>query len=180
MDDATNVPKAQITVYKAKEAPNLTPETMPLGTMRPADEKGYPEAMASGLGESALVRLLFEDEKSGVSLTYAWFKSHAALPRHSHSADCLYYVVSGSLQFGNEDLGPGDGFLVPKDTLYSYIAGPSGVEVLEFRTATKFDISFNGTDASWDRLISNVRQHRGAWAAMKPPPAAEQMLSREG
>ena len=75
MDDAANVPKARITVYKAKEAPGLTPETMALGTMRPADEKGYPAAMDSGLGEGGLVRLLFEDEGSGVSLTYAWLKS---------------------------------------------------------------------------------------------------------
>jgi quercetin dioxygenase-like cupin family protein len=168
--------KPQVIVYRAREAAELTRETMSLGRMRPADERGMARAVENGLRDSALIRVLFEDEATGVSLTYAWFKSHASLPRHSHSADCLYYIVSGSLQFGNESLGAGDGFLVPSDTLYSYEAGPNGVEVLEFRTATTFDIAYSGTDASWDRLIENLKTRYPHWASLPLPEAARRMV----
>jgi quercetin dioxygenase-like cupin family protein len=147
--------------------------------MQPADAEGFAQALDAGLLDNALVRLLFEDEAAGVSLTYAWFKAHAMLPRHSHSANCLYYVVSGSLQFGTEMLTAGDGFLVPANALYSYEAGPDGVEVLEFRTATHFDITFSGSAASWGRLVENIKLNRPAWASMPAPPAAQNMLARD-
>jgi hypothetical protein len=46
----------------------------------------------------------------GFSLVHAWFKKDYPLLRHSHDADCLYYVVAGSLRLGTETLGVGDGF----------------------------------------------------------------------
>jgi mannose-6-phosphate isomerase-like protein (cupin superfamily) len=58
---------------------------------------------------------------------------------HSHDSDCLYYVVSGSLKLGTEELGPRDSFFVPADTPYTYRPGPEGVEVLEFRHQGTFD-----------------------------------------
>jgi quercetin dioxygenase-like cupin family protein len=152
---------------------------MPVAGMQPADAEGLARALEAGLRDNALVRLLFEDEAAGVSLTYAWFKAHAMLPRHSHSANCLYYVVSGSLQFGTEVLTAGDGFLVPANALYSYEAGPDGVEVLEFRTATHFDIAFNGSAASWGRLIEGLKIHRPAWPSMPMPLAAQNMMARD-
>jgi hypothetical protein len=36
-----------------------------------------------------------------MSLCWAWFKSGYVLPRHSHNADCLYYVLGGSLRLGS-------------------------------------------------------------------------------
>ena len=175
-----SINRGQTVIYRAATAPDLTDKNMTTGAMRPADVAGYSAAMEVGLKDSALIRLLFADEQSGVSLTYAWFKANATLPRHSHSADCLYYIISGSLKFGSEDLGPGDGFLVPSDTLYSYEAGADGVEVLEFRTATKFDISFSGTEASWNRIIETVKRQHPIWESMDAPPAARRMMSRTG
>jgi len=176
--DAKVLSKAQVAIFRASEAPDLGGETMPLGRMRPADERGRIAALEVGMADSAVIRLLFKDDDRGVSLTYAWFKKHATLPRHSHSADCLYYVVSGSLKFGSEELSAGDSFLVPADTLYSYEVGPDGLEVLEFRTATEFDISFSGTDASWAKLIDNLKVQQAAWASLVPPLAARKMMSR--
>ena len=171
--------KPRVIIYKASTAPDLTDEHMPVSGMLPADEAGFRRAREAGIRDSALIRLLFENEQAGVSLTYAWFKSHATLPRHSHSADCLYYIISGSLKFGVEELEPGDGFLVPKNSLYSYEAGPNGVEILEFRTATHFDISFKGTDASWSRIVRNLEEHSPNWPAMDVPPAASRMMARD-
>ncbi|MGJ3627380.1 cupin domain-containing protein [Sphingomonas sp. MMS24-JH45] len=77
----------------------------------------------------------------GMSLTYAWFKSGFPLPLHSHNADCLYYIIAGTLKLEREELGAGDGFFVGKDAPDQYKPGPTGVEVLEFRTADTFDIA---------------------------------------
>ena len=98
------------------------------------------QARAAGVEDGQTVKLLFS--APGFSLTYAWFKSGFPLPRHTHSADCLYYIIAGSLQLGTETLGRGDGFFLPKDMAYAYTPGPEGVEVLEFRTAERFDIHF--------------------------------------
>ena len=49
----------------------------------------------------------------GFTLMHAWFKKDYPLPLHSHSADCLYYVVAGSARLGTEELRPGDSQLVP-------------------------------------------------------------------
>lgn len=76
----------------------------------------------------------------GLSLVEASFAPGYLLPRHSHSADCLYYVVSGSIVMGQRHLGPGDGFFVPAGQPYSYRAGPEGVKVIEFRTDAAFDM----------------------------------------
>jgi hypothetical protein len=73
------------------------------------------------------------------SLTVVEFGPGYLLPLHSHGVDCLYYVERGSLRMGNETLGPGDGFFVPKDQPYAYRAGPEGVKVLEFRVGGRFD-----------------------------------------
>jgi quercetin dioxygenase-like cupin family protein len=177
MNAPVSATKPQIVVYRAADAPPLTEFTMSRGPLRPADEAGYAEAAKVGLRDSAVIRLLFEDERAGVSLTYAWFKAGAMVPRHSHSADCLYYMISGSVSFGSEELGPGDGFLVPANTLYSLEAGGSGVELLEFRTKTKFDVSFAGTEASWKRIVEKLKVVQPTWTSMEVPPAARRMLA---
>jgi len=44
------------------------------------------------------VKVLFKSD--GMSLIHAWFGPGYRLPRHSHSADCLYYVVAGAAIMG--------------------------------------------------------------------------------
>ena len=42
-------------------------------------------------------------------------------------------MVAGEIILGKRRLGPGSGFFVPNGHPYKYVAGPIGVEVLEFR-----------------------------------------------
>lgn len=77
---------------------------------------------------------------SGLSLVEIEFAPGYLLPRHSHSSDCLYYIVSGSIVMGQRELGPGDGFFLPAEQVYAYHAGPEGVKLLEFRTESAFDM----------------------------------------
>jgi quercetin dioxygenase-like cupin family protein len=115
------------------------------------------------------VTLLFS--APGFSLTHVWFKSGFPLPRHSHDADCLYYVVSGSLEIGTEILKAGDGFFVGCDVPYAYTPGEEGVEVLEFRTSDRFNIRLLAENpAFWARSIAETRRRQDAWAN-EPLPA---------
>ena len=84
----------------------------------------FTELGEAGVNDGQVVKMLFA--APGFSLTYAWFKSGFPLPRHTHSADCLYYIIAGSLQLGTETLGRGDGFFLPKDMAYAYTPGAGG------------------------------------------------------
>ena len=122
----------------------------------------------AGFGEGSRVKLLYS--RPGMSLTYVWFKSGFPLPRHSHNADCLYFIVAGSLKIGVEELGPGDGFFIGEDVPYTYTPGEKGVEVLEFRTSDHFDFkNLGGTSAWLEKAVESLRANRGNWPAEPTP-----------
>lgn len=87
----------------------------------------------------------------------------------SHNVDCLYVVIGGPLKLGMETLGRGDGFFVPAGTPYTYLPGGSGVEVLEFRTANRFDIWFLAQAAApWSKAEGQLKERSEAWAVEAP------------
>jgi quercetin dioxygenase-like cupin family protein len=109
------------------------------------------------------------DGENGFSLVRAWLGPHYVLPRHTHSGDCLYYIVEGSITMGSQQLAAGDGFLVPSDAPYAYEAGPAGAVVLEFRSETSFDIMFtSGQLQRWRRMAEVAKVHGETWAESRP------------
>lgn len=156
-------------VFRIKDAPAYAEtDCMELTGATPVIMNAIERAAAEGDYEGNEVRLLFS--MPGMSLTYGWFKSGFPLPLHTHNADCLYYIIAGTLKLGSEILGPGDGFFVGSDVPYTYKPGPEGVEVLEFRTADHFDICFKGkTEAFWDRIIDGLRTERPGWKDQARP-----------
>lgn len=129
-----------------------------------------PEFTAAG---GQVVELLFGDPGSpddgGLSLVRVRFGPNYPLPRHSHSVDCLYYVLAGEARLGSRVVGPGEGFFVPADVPYGYTAGPEGVDVLEFRPTSEYDSRIRESPAGWTRIIEGVRANRERWAADMPP-----------
>ncbi len=166
---ATLENETRFAIYRASEAPDFSEiSVMDMVGVTPTIQAGIEAAQAEGAAEGDMVKLLFA--MPGMSLTYAWFKSGYPLPLHSHNADCLYYIIAGSLRLGTEDLGAGDGFFVGSDVPYAYTPGPDGVEVLEFRTANSFDIRFMGkTKAFWDKTAASVRREKANWDGQLRP-----------
>src|SRR5207248_6087020 len=114
------------------------------------------------------------DGPNGFSLVYARFGAGYRLPRHSHSADCLYYVLSGEAIMGSRVLKAGDGVFVKADAPYAYQAGPEGVEVLEFRAATSFDIQvFDQTVERWKPIIEAAVANHDQWVALSHSGAVQ-------
>jgi len=117
------------------------------------------------------VHVLFRQAgDGGLSLVHVRFAPGYLLPRHSHSADCVYYVVHGEVQLGKRVVKAGEGFFVPKDHPYAYQAGPEGVELLEFRDATSFDFVVHETSpARWRAIVETARAHGDQWRGTSSP-----------
>ena len=164
-------PAGRFAIYRAAEArPFSEIDVMDYEGMSPQLEANLKALGEAGVNEGQTVKLLFA--APGFSLTYAWFKSGFPLPRHSHNADCLYYIVAGSLTLGTETLRAGDGFFVPAEAAYAYTPGAEGVEVLEFRQTDHFNIKFlAGSPAYWAKAMAAVCAERGAWATQPRPQA---------
>jgi quercetin dioxygenase-like cupin family protein len=130
------------------------------------------KALAAEGPRSPLIALGIEDTlvfsgegENGFSLVRAWLGPHYVLPRHTHSGDCLYYIVEGSITMGSQQLVAGDGFLVPSNAPYGYEAGPDGAVVLEFRSEISFDIKFVGGQLHrWQRMAEIAKVHGETWA----------------
>ena len=163
--------EAKMRVFRAQEIGEIPGEESSFDPAPAATTEGLMRMFEAGMPSGAVVKRLFD--APGFSLLYAWFKPGFPLPRHSHDKDCLYYIVSGSLRLGTEELGAGDGFVLTADTPYTYAIGPEGLEILEFRHEGDFNSrAMGGTKAYWDKAVSAITANRAAWQAMMPPRAA--------
>jgi quercetin dioxygenase-like cupin family protein len=168
--------RRRMAVFRRKDAVELDLEMMPFeGMDGEGVQEGVAKMMAAGVQQGAAERTLVlfkEPQPNGLSLTYAWFKSGYVLPKHSHSADCLYYIIAGSLRMGTQVLGKGDGIFVPADDAYTYEVGEDGLELLEFRNASRFNFVFKGNEpAHWDKMAATYVDRAAIWQAETMTPS---------
>jgi mannose-6-phosphate isomerase-like protein (cupin superfamily) len=161
-------PKFQI--FRAADAPSLMKSG--LMTVQPFDDvqrAGMDKLVKAGYMEGDEEKVLFN--VPGFSLLHVWFKKDYPLLRHTHDSDCLYYVIAGSLTLGTETLSARDGFFVPAGTPYTYRPGADGVELLEFRHATHFNlINLTKGEAFYNRAAETVAANLENWRQAKKPP----------
>ncbi len=162
-------PLKVLRIFRGADAPSLEEA----GHMEYVDDdpvilEGTAKLGEAGIGEGAVLKCLFSG--FGFSLHYVWFKPGYPLPLHSHNSDCLYYIISGDIRMGTEEMEAGDGFFLPAETPYTYTIGDGGVELLEFRTQEEFDIQFKGkTDAYWEKMLEKLRAEQPKWKETLPP-----------
>jgi hypothetical protein len=161
--------KQPFKIFRAAEAPTLDEAAcMTTQPFAPEIMDLLMKAGDTGLREGEEVRVLVNIP--GFSLTHVWFKKDFPLPLHSHDADCLYYIVAGSLKMGKETLGPRDCFFIPTDAPYTYRPGPEGVELLEFRHKTKFNFVNHANGVGfWAKAIETAKANRADWKTEKMP-----------
>jgi len=159
----------QFQIFRAKDAPGLMEAgCMTVEPFSPVQRAGVNALVAAGYLEGDEERVLCNFP--GFSLTHVWFKKDYPLPLHSHDADCLYYIISGTIRMGSEDLGPRDTFFVPSGVPYSYRPGPDGVELLEFRHSTSFNfVNLAKGEAFWTKAAETVAANVDDWKAAVPP-----------
>jgi hypothetical protein len=158
----------RLTIFRSEDGPEL--DATDMMTPPEIEQAILDEFDLSQLAAGSKVKVLFRQAgEEGHSLVYAWFGPNYQLPRHSHSADCLYYVISGEAVLGSQVVKAGSGFFVPADQLYGYRAGPEGVEVLEFRKATSFDMQIADKKRErWLSIMGAAAANQQVWAETRP------------
>ncbi|MFK7894187.1 MAG: cupin domain-containing protein [Myxococcota bacterium] len=161
------MPRKKMVIFEGANAPTLQDAAMSTGRSHvggaPIDAF-FSDAITTSFKSSVPYR---QQDQEGMSLVHLDFPPGAMLPRHSHSADCLYYIISGGIFLGQRELNAGDGFYVPAEQPYAYRAGTEGVVLLEFRQSTAFDTKFHEKDperfrAKAEASLANPSRHDSA------------------
>jgi quercetin dioxygenase-like cupin family protein len=143
-------PPGKMVLFTAASAPSLEETGMmdaPTFTEDAANDEPQPKEYAKRSMQGSSLTVPFQQQgPGGFSLVSIDFAPGFLLPRHSHSSDCLYYIVEGQIVMGKRELGPGDGFFLPADQPYAYHTGPEGAKVLEFRHQASFDMKIYEKD----------------------------------
>jgi quercetin dioxygenase-like cupin family protein len=165
-------PPGKLVIFTAAAAPSLEESGMmdePTYTRPGANETPWPAEFSERAMAASRLTVPFRQEgPGGFSIVTVEFGPGFLLPRHSHSSDCLYYIVEGELVMGTRVLGAGDGFFLPADQPYAYRAGPQGVKLLEFRHQAAFDMKIYEKDMARYR-----EQATASLSAAQEKPAAE-------
>jgi quercetin dioxygenase-like cupin family protein len=171
MDDAS-ANATKFTIFRGADIAPMTEEQFYApATATPEQRESMDKMLAAGWAEGEDTRLVFKGP--GFTLVHAWFKAGYPLPLHSHSGDCLYFIVAGSLSLGTEQLEAGDGFFVPANAAYTYMPGPDGVEVLEFRHSLNIDFRILAKGAAfWSKGLQRIIENRADWKTAKRPGRA--------
>lgn len=167
--------RRRLSVFRAADAQEVPDDMMPREGFDDTVMSALSQLQAAdvnvGAGEKTLL-LFKEPGDDGMSLVYAWFKSGYVLPFHSHSTDCLYYVIAGEIHMGSNVLRKGDGMLIPGGQAYGYEAGPDGVEVLEFRNASHFNLKFRpNAEQRWKQIVETYTNRAPIWEEETVPPS---------
>lgn len=177
MGDGNGSDKARkgVKIFRATEAANLyDTDFMDPPTMSDDTKAAMGSIDLTPLAAGGQVKVLNRStpDSGGFSLVHVWFQAEYPLPRHSHDADCMYYVISGEAHLGNQVLRAGDSFFIPADAPYGYTPGPDGVEILEIRKdCDRFDIKI--ADASpdrWQAMADTSASKRERWTAEPTSP----------
>jgi quercetin dioxygenase-like cupin family protein len=164
--------RSKFSIFRWKERRALHETGMMAYVAEPEMDAGSTRLVEAGVMDGSEVTQLFRHGgDGGFSLVHVWFKPNYHLPRHSHDTDCLYYVLSGQVLMGSQVMEAGDGFYVPSGQSYGYRAGPAGVEVLEFRHSTAFDIRLTERPDVFDQILDAVVANRARWVGDEVPPS---------
>ncbi|MFC4595671.1 cupin domain-containing protein [Sphingobium tyrosinilyticum] len=161
--------KSKFQIFRAEDAPGLMESGhMKVEPYTDLQRQWVVKAKEAGLLEGDQLKVLLDIP--GFNLTYAWLKKEYPLPLHSHDSDCLYYIIAGDVRIGTERLGAGDGFFVPAGVPYQYTPGEDGVEVLEFRTVSQFNmLNLSKGEGFWRKAVDSLNATQDDWAQAVPP-----------
>ncbi len=168
MADAQN-DTSKFQIFRAKDAPGLMEAgCMTVEPFSPVQRAGMDGALAAGYNGGDEIKVL--TDLPGFGLTHVWFKEGYQLPLHSHDADCMYFIIAGTIRLGTEELGPRDSFFIPAGVPYTYKPGPEGVEVLEIRQANHFNfVNHAKGETWWAKAAEETASRQESWKTATRP-----------
>ena len=170
MNDQVNPSGRRMRVFDAEGTPLGADMMVPHGLDDPSNA-GFADAADAGMQYGHRIRCLHRsDGPDGISLCRMWLKQGFTTPRHRHDVDCLYYVLGGSVRAGNVELHEGEGLFVPAGTVYFLEAGTRGLEVLEFRSGSAFNVEYlRNTPGHWSKVIGAISGNVTVWQEQAEP-----------
>jgi len=170
MDATSDTIRARMKIFRAQGEP-LAEDMMHPEALDAEGAAAYAQAAEAGMHQGHEIRCLYRSPMpDGPSLCRMWLKSGFVTPRHRHDTNCMYYVLAGELRLGNAVMAPGEGVYVPQGTVYSIEAGPEGLDLLEFRTDTRFNVEYTGNDdAFWGHFLGAVAANAAEWPDQPRP-----------
>lgn len=93
-------------------------------------------------------------DESNLQLFGVRFPPDAFVRPHAHEQDEIIYIVAGEMRFGTEVLHAGSSVKIAGGALYSFSAGPEGLEILNFRP--RMDVQY------WTPADLRERRQAGA------------------
>ena len=122
------------------------------------------QMMNWGLSGGNVAKVLFKDGgEDGMSLVWSWFGPDYPLPRHSHNADCLYYVVAGEARHGQPHRRRGRRLLRARRRALRLHRGPRRHPDPRVPQRRQFDMQITEGLDRWDRIMEVVEEKSEAW-----------------
>jgi mannose-6-phosphate isomerase-like protein (cupin superfamily) len=170
-DETSSSDTKRMQIFRHADAYRIGVEGVLTTDPTPVQAEGLHRMLDAGVMDGAEFSVLCNIP--GFAVIHAWVKKDYPLPLHSHSGDCLYHVVSGSLRLGTDELSAGDSVFVPADVRYTYRAGADGVEVLEFRHTIDVDFqNYSKSAAFYEKAVSTILANRELWREAGKPRRA--------
>jgi ChrR Cupin-like domain len=115
----------------------------PTGQSRPS---GVLEHFAGRVQRQAMVT---NPDTDGMSLTIFRLEPGTVFPRHRHDVDYIELVLEGEVHHGNRVLKAGEGVFRSAGSPYTYVVGPEGAVIADFRAHTFYKTAYTDPADKW-------------------------------
>ncbi len=115
----------------------------PTGQSRPS---GVLEHFAGRVQRQSMVT---NPDTDGMSLTIFRLQPGTVFPRHRHDVDYIELVLEGEVHHGNRVLKAGEGVFRSAGSPYTYVVGPQGAVIADFRAHTYYKTAYTDPAEEW-------------------------------
>lgn len=120
----------------------------------PLDPDPTGQSRPPGVGEHFAGRvermtMVTNPDNDGMSLTIFRLAPGTVFPRHRHDVDYIELVLEGEVHHGNRVLKAGEGVFRSAGSPYTYVVGPEGAVIADFRAHTFYKTSYTEPPDNW-------------------------------
>jgi hypothetical protein len=93
--------------------------------------------------------LVSNPDSDGIRLSIFRVEPGTVFPRHTHNVDYIEFVLDGEVHYGNKVVRRGGGVFRKAGTPYTFMAGPEGAVIADFRAHTFYTTEWLDDPADW-------------------------------
>jgi quercetin dioxygenase-like cupin family protein len=93
--------------------------------------------------------LVSNPDGDGMRLSIFHVSPGTVFPRHTHDVDYIEFVLEGEVHYGNKVVHRGGGVFRKAGTPYTFMAGPEGAVIADFRAHTFYSTDWLDEREDW-------------------------------